>query len=202
MSKWAHFITTSLGGIRCCDGEVTQVDPANPTAWRSLVSSITCVLDGGGNKTGYANVATLQQYYTNTGLPTGTTKSNTPSDPDYQVDYLDTTMCATTGDDGDIIPPQVAELDNYTAASDFKANITCNYPYSVTHMTTASAGHQVTSYISGSTFDVQVIRQTGHTHATINCNGYVQTIDAPGDVTFSGIVGSSGILISVTEETS
>jgi hypothetical protein len=93
MSKWKHYVTSSLGGVRCCDDTVLQADPANPVGWRALVSSITCVLDGGGNRTGYANVATLQQYYLNNSLPTGTTKPNTIGDANYIPNYIDTSLC-------------------------------------------------------------------------------------------------------------
>jgi hypothetical protein len=45
-----------------------------------------------GTSTGMLDVLTLEEYNTNTGLPTGNNKPNTLSDPDYIAPYYDTNL--------------------------------------------------------------------------------------------------------------
>lgn len=101
MSKWGHYIKSSFSDLRCCDETTsTIVDPGDPSvtyAWRALASSLTCVLDGSGNNTGYAHYATLEKYNTSTGVATGDTKANNVSDADYVSDHIDTNTCPVTG---------------------------------------------------------------------------------------------------------
>lgn len=52
----------------------------------------------GADNTGYVVVSTLEEYNVNTGDPTGVTKMNTPSDPDYIPPYVDVVECPPTYD--------------------------------------------------------------------------------------------------------
>ena len=82
--KYASYIKSSLHDIRCCDETATTVT----TGWRALASSVTCVQGSNDLNTGYATVATLEEYNLSTGLATGNTKPNSPSDPNYVPDYI------------------------------------------------------------------------------------------------------------------
>ncbi len=96
MSKWGHYIKSSFSDLRCCDDDVIITDPVTPGvvyAWRAVSTSITCVLDDGDRRTGYAHVGTLEKYDTSTGIATGDTKSNLIGDSDYIADYIDLDLC-------------------------------------------------------------------------------------------------------------
>ncbi len=93
LMKYGTYIKSSLIDPRCCDNDPVPSDTVT-TGWRALISSITCVLDNGRN-TGYVNVHTLEQYTLSNGQPTGLTKLNTPSDPDYIGNYINISMCPT-----------------------------------------------------------------------------------------------------------
>ncbi|HVW94938.1 MAG TPA: hypothetical protein VHA56_03135 [Mucilaginibacter sp.] len=96
--KWASVLKSSFHDPRCCDEGQTE------TAWRALVSSLFCRRDGSGVITGFAGVGTLEQYNVATGEPTGVTKANNPSDPDYIPDYYNTGMCPLPVPEGDPAP--------------------------------------------------------------------------------------------------
>lgn len=95
--KWGRYIMSSFGEIRCCDQKSTVTVPTDPEtpvyAWRVHTASITCVVDGNGKQTGYAHVNDLEKYDVSTGVATGDLKSNLPSEPEYQADYIDTNAC-------------------------------------------------------------------------------------------------------------
>lgn len=94
MKNPLSILKSSFHDIRCCDETVTtNIQTGVTTAWRALVSSLSCLLTNGAN-TGYVHCQTLEQFDTATNQPTGVYKPNTPSDPDHVADYLDTNMCA------------------------------------------------------------------------------------------------------------
>jgi hypothetical protein len=89
--EFLSLIKSSLHDIRCCDESATTTMVGGvtiTTAWRALASSITCVVAPSDLNTGFANVATLEEFNTVTGLPTGNTKPNSPSDPNFIPDYI------------------------------------------------------------------------------------------------------------------
>ncbi|WP_373399676.1 hypothetical protein V8V91_08465 [Algoriphagus halophilus] len=72
------------------DGE----EPVPPsTAWRVLESSLRCERDANNINTGMAIYDFLEEYFTETDLPTGETKLNAPSDPDYVAPVEDFVSC-------------------------------------------------------------------------------------------------------------
>lgn len=68
-----------------------------PTAWRVYPASFACVLDGGGNRTGYGAYSLLEKYYPDTQVNVTplTTKSNVSTDPDYVAPVIDQQRCST-----------------------------------------------------------------------------------------------------------
>jgi hypothetical protein len=62
------------------------------TAWRPLESSLRCVRENGIN-TGIAVYDFLEQYFVESEDPTGQTKINTPSDPDYVAPVENLAAC-------------------------------------------------------------------------------------------------------------
>jgi hypothetical protein len=97
MKNPLSLIKSSFHDIRCCDeGKTTQTNPetGDVAAWRALSSSVSCVLDGNGTRTGYAHVQTLEQYSVLDNGATGVTKLNTPSDVNYIPDYPDSINCS------------------------------------------------------------------------------------------------------------
>ena len=93
---WATVLKSSFadpfGGSIVINAGGTQSTATN-LLWRAVQASLTCVLDLNNLNTGYVHVTTLEQYDGLTGVATGVTKSNTPSDPDYIADYIDTARC-------------------------------------------------------------------------------------------------------------
>jgi len=94
MKKPLSLVKSSLHDIRCCDETPVTVVDGVTLGWRAQSQSLTCVLNNADTNTGYVHVETLEQYNVATGQPTGVTKPNSISDPDYIADYPDTTMCA------------------------------------------------------------------------------------------------------------
>ena len=70
---------------------ITVTYQAGPPAWRPINSY--CVLNNGA-RTGYQGWNTLEQYDTYSGDPTGVTKPNSSSDPDYVAPVYNTTSCS------------------------------------------------------------------------------------------------------------
>lgn len=68
--------------------DVLAVETA--TAWRGV--GLYCIVES-GSRTGDAAYSTLEQYDTITGLSTGVTKPNSPSDPDYIDSFEDLLTC-------------------------------------------------------------------------------------------------------------
>lgn len=104
-------------------GFITYNDPSNvQTAWRQKDSSGTCVTIFGAN-TGYYAWATLEQYYTYNGEPTGEEKSNTEDDPDYVAPVYDPIACE----------PQIP--DEFTFDPEFDAEISTVYSSNIINIT-------------------------------------------------------------------
>jgi hypothetical protein len=110
MKNPLSLIKSTFHDIRCCDEVVKSVDGVT-LAWRALVSSVSCVLDAQGGKTGYATVATLEEYDTSTSAPTGKQKVNSPSDGNYIPDYIDHDNCSVT------VEPTTAIAYNFNGCS-------------------------------------------------------------------------------------
>lgn len=94
MKKALSLIKSSFHDIRCCDEQTPVVVTPDTKAWRPQTASITCVLDSIGNNTGYAHLGLFEEYTVSTGVSTGNTKPNLPSDPNYVPDWPDAAMCA------------------------------------------------------------------------------------------------------------
>jgi hypothetical protein len=65
----------------------------NPSAPTTVGQAIFYQKNTSSLKNGTVDVLTLKQVNDNTMVPTGQTKPNSPSDPDYIAPYLDTTLC-------------------------------------------------------------------------------------------------------------
>jgi hypothetical protein len=90
--KWGRYIMSSFGELPFID-DTPVTPPVNPTGWRALTTAVSCITNGGVN-TGYVHVDTLEEYYLINSAPTGNTKPNVPSDPNYIADYINSTLCA------------------------------------------------------------------------------------------------------------
>ncbi|MEB0260752.1 hypothetical protein [Mucilaginibacter sp. 10I4] len=62
------------------------------TSWRGQVPLDPCVKVDGANN-GYIHIITLEQFAIDTGIVTGITKPNVPSDINYIPDYVSTNTC-------------------------------------------------------------------------------------------------------------
>lgn len=130
---------------------VEGTPPVDTTAWRVLESSVSCVKDGNNQNTGVASYAYLEQYDTVTDLPTGFTKINTPSDPDYIAPAENLSACPIATND---YQPGFLYIVNGASGLSYNEHITINgtnyqldnfpYPYpmgAVTQVQIVVANH-------------------------------------------------------------
>jgi hypothetical protein len=165
MKKILSLVTSSLHDLRCCDESVTL-----PLGWRALTSSITCLLDGSGHNTGFAHVATLEQFTIATGLPNGETKPNSPSDPNYIANYSDISLCPIpTVEVPDPPATAIIEVHNNTPDSHVTVHITSiggvEYNLEVYPHGTGTLS------ILNSVYNVNVVSTGGTTQNATICNG-------------------------------
>jgi len=160
------------------------------TAWRLLTSSLSCVLDGDGHNTGMVHGATLEEFTIATGVATGPTKPNTPSDPDHIADYVDSTMCPPYAPP----PSNTAELFTNRGAP---CNATLVNGDGVHSYDMNGVTDDLTIPIAAGTYSVSVTPNLpGSPNAIINCNGVIVTIPAGSTHTFTGVVANISITVN------
>jgi hypothetical protein len=79
------------------------------------------------SNTGYKAYTNLEQYYLDSGVATGLTKPNSPSDPDYIAPFLDLTFCSLPS-----ITPSVSVSPSLTPSISVTPSITPTVTPSVT----------------------------------------------------------------------
>jgi len=94
--------------------------------------------------TGYKGWTTLEQYYTDNGSATGTTKSNVSTDGDYVAPVSDTGTC-----------PPVSY--NSAAYSEYATRDNCGAGYDGTSVILTATAGQFTSYVSQADTNAQAI---------------------------------------------
>lgn len=160
------------------------------TAWRLLFSSLACVLDGSGNNTGVVHGTTLEEFTIATGVATGVTKANTPTDPNHIADYSDITMCPIT------VAPVDSSAELYSNRGAPADAVLDNHDGVHSYSMLGVDGDSIIPIVPG-TYDVTVTPNAGGSpHARIIVNGGAPVIIAAGATqVFHGIVAPLTIYV-------
>ncbi|MES2110950.1 MAG: hypothetical protein V4577_19490 [Bacteroidota bacterium] len=161
---------------------------------------MSCVLDGNGSNTGFVNVGTLEQFFNDDNSPTGTTKSNLPSDANYIANYRDINMCPLPSGGGDT-PPSNSVIYAFNGCTGILVMQLVNTVTADSIDIDVPHGGDVTQNIPSGTYDITMhVSQDGGMRPQMICNG-VRQVTAP-DATrgFNGVTTPINVSVRPTTD--
>lgn len=114
-----------IGGVLSAPKNVCLniIDTPQDKGWRAKMTPYTCILDEFGLRTGNKQYDTLEEYFIFTGIATGVTKPNDPTDVDYVPPVYDGVDCSPVIPDPDPDPFTFAPVNGATLDVDYTSPV-------------------------------------------------------------------------------